>query len=343
MKGPLEMYKIPQYDLPDAFNRIAGDMPLYVPLRGEAGAAFSLWRGDMSAVDLQTLTTVLSPKGFFLPPAEGLYKTALANDTYEIMPQPLPDRPFALFGVRACDAAAIGILDGIFLGESVDPSYKARRDASCIITLACESPAATCFCGTFGIDPAKPGGDVTAWLRDGFLYWRPQTEKGESLTQALAQKDNPFENGWDGKCEKNLSTEVKTPSYHAIFNHYKQDGGSRDLFDSPAWDNLHRTCIACGTCTFLCPTCQCYDISDFEAGGAVHCHRQWDACLYPEFTQMAHGNPRPTKKERFRQRFMHKLAYHPQKYGVCGCVGCGRCVSKCPVGLNIVKVAKSHV
>jgi ferredoxin len=113
------------------------------------------------------------------------------------------------------------------------------------------------------------------------------------------------------------------------------------LFNSPVWDGLHQACIACGTCTFVCPTCQCYDIAAYENGEAVHCTRHWDACLYPGFTQMAHGNPRPSKKERFRQRYMHKLVYHPQRHGVAGCVGCGRCVNKCPVNMNIIKVANA--
>ena len=101
-------------------------------------------------------------------------------------------------------------------------------------------------------------------------------------------------------------------------------------------------CLACGTCTFICPTCQCYDIRDYNTGNGIQRFRCWDSCMYSDFTLMAHGNIRNSQKERFRQRFMHKLVYFPENNdGMFSCVGCGRCVSKCPSSLNIVKVIKS--
>ena len=114
-----------------------------------------------------------------------------------------------------------------------------------------------------------------------------------------------------------------------------------DLFHSPVWDELAESCLGCGTCTFVCPTCQCYDVQDFDNGREVRRFRCWDSCMYSDFTMMAHGTNRPTQKERFRQRFMHKLVYYPNNNdGVFGCVGCGRCLQKCPIHMNIVKVAK---
>ena len=106
-------------------------------------------------------------------------------------------------------------------------------------------------------------------------------------------------------------------------------------------EELYRPCLACGTCTFVCPTCQCYDIKDFDTGHGVYRYRCWDSCMYSDFTMMAHGNNRTSQMQRFRQRFMHKLIYYPANYGgMYSCVGCGRCVSKCPSSLNIVKVIK---
>jgi len=118
-------------------------------------------------------------------------------------------------------------------------------------------------------------------------------------------------------------------------------GKTQEFFDDPRWAELSESCIGCGTCTFVCPTCQCYDIKDFNTGKGVIRYRCWDSCMYSEFTKMAHGNNRNTQKERFRQRFMHKLVYFPENNdGVFSCVGCGRCVSRCPISMNIVKVIK---
>ena len=115
-----------------------------------------------------------------------------------------------------------------------------------------------------------------------------------------------------------------------------------DRFNSPVWEELYKPCLACGTCTFVCPTCQCYDIKDYDTGHGVKRYRCWDSCMYSDFTMMAHGNNRNSQMQRFRQRFMHKLVYNPLRNdGEFSCVGCGRCLKKCPNSLNIVKVAKT--
>ena len=112
-------------------------------------------------------------------------------------------------------------------------------------------------------------------------------------------------------------------------------GKTNEFFKSPVWDELSQTCLGCGT------TCQCYDIKDFNTGNGVIRYRCWDSCMYSDFTRMAHGNNRLTQKERFRQRFMHKLVYFPENNnGEFSCVGCGRCLAKCPISMNIVKVMK---
>ena len=113
-------------------------------------------------------------------------------------------------------------------------------------------------------------------------------------------------------------------------------------FNNEKWGELSESCIGCGTCTFVCPTCQCYDIREFDTGNGVKKFRCWDSCMYSDFTKMAHGNPRVSQLERFRQRFMHKLVYFPDNNdGIFGCVGCGRCLAKCPISMNIVKVEKA--
>ena len=119
------------------------------------------------------------------------------------------------------------------------------------------------------------------------------------------------------------------------------DGKTKEFFDRPEWKELSESCLGCGTCTFVCPTCQCYDIKDFNTGHGVKRFRCWDSCMYSEFTKMSAGQPRLTQLERFRQRFMHKLVYFPTNNdGMFSCVGCGRCLAKCPIQMNIVKVMK---
>ena len=116
-----------------------------------------------------------------------------------------------------------------------------------------------------------------------------------------------------------------------------------EVFNNPKWAELASHCLGCGACTFVCPTCQCFDIEDFTGNDhTIERYRCWDSCMYNDFTMMAAGTPRKTQKERFRQRFMHKLVYYPIKNdGMYSCVGCGRCLKKCPIQMNIVKVMKA--
>ena len=133
----------------------------------------------------------------------------------------------------------------------------------------------------------------------------------------------------------------KLPSTHLSLEGW--DGNAtEEKFNSPVWNELYKPCLACGTCTFVCPICQCYDIKDYDTGHGVKRYRCWDSCMYSDFTLMAGGNNRTTQLQRFRQRFMHKLVYFPANNdGMYSCVGCGRCVEKCPEALNIVKVIKA--
>ena len=243
--------------------------------------------------------------------------------------------------MRACDARAFRVLDNVFLAEPVDTYYQNRRKHGTIVTVACTRPVETCFCGTFDIDPANADGDVNAYKTEDALYLEAKTEKGEKLLETLASvtedaDEKPVE------AQKALIKErmAKLPLANLRPDAFGKDKTS-EFFNAPEWKELSESCLGCGTCTFICPTCQCYDIRDFNTGHGVKRFRCWDSCMYSDFTKMAHGNPRLTQLERFRQRFMHKLVYYPANNdGKFGCVGCGRCLVKCPISMNIVKVMK---
>ena len=322
------------------FAEIAKNAKLYLPIDNSDGTStYGEWSDGKVWSD--SLNTVKSPKDFFFPQTEDLMRFKTEGKNIEVVDIRREEEPFVIFGVRACDVKSFDILDRVFLTEPRDSFYAMKREKGIIISTACTRPAETCFCSTFGINAAEPMGDVTTWRTADALYLQANTEKGSVLLKSLsslleecsdeavvAQKSS-IAKVMDKFPLKDLSTDA--------FG----GGKTKELFDDPAWDELSSSCLGCGTCTFVCPTCQCYDIKDFNTGNGVIRYRCWDSCMYSEFTKMAHGNNRLTQKERFRQRFMHKLVYYPENNGgLFSCVGCGRCLAKCPISMNIVKVMK---
>lgn len=334
------MIKIKRKNLPAFFKAVADKMPLYLPIKTAGEVNFGYYT-DGAEVDIDTLKTVKSPKGAFFPQSEDMMRFRIdgKNLTIEDIRSEKPD--FVIFGVRACDYKAFSVLDNVFLGQPVDTYYKERRDAAIIFTLACGKPQESCFCPVFGIDATQPEGDVTCWLDENALYMQPNTEKGDKV---LAVTRDLQQDGGDEQVEKIKADAKKVleklPYAKLDMSRFKPEN-LNELFASSLWQPMSEACLGCGACTFVCPTCQCFDIRDFKTDKGVLRFRCWDSCMYSDFTQMAAANPRTTQMQRFRQRFMHKLVYYPAQYGgTYSCVGCGRCVNKCPQHLNIVKVIK---
>ena len=322
------------------FEEIAKTEQLFLPVdRNDGRAEYKKW--EKGALWSEQLNTVRSPKDFFFPQTENLMEFKTSGKNIEIIDTRTAKEDFVVFGVRACDNKAFEILDRVFLTEPRDSYYASAREHGTIVTLACQKPSETCFCSSFGIDPAEPQGDVSAWKTEKEIFFKANTKKGEALLDKISHvTEEAYENEVDGEKEKIKRIVSRLP--FANLNKEKFGGGkTMELFDNPLWASLSESCLGCGTCTFVCPTCQCYDIKDFNTGNGVIRFRCWDSCMYSEFTKMAHGNNRNSQKERFRQRFMHKLVYFPENNeGIFGCVGCGRCVSRCPISMNIVKVMK---
>ena len=333
------MKKILRSDLPALFSAISAGKQLYIPADDPTGQAkFTLWQEGVALSE--KLNTVRSAKDLFFPQVENIVNFKVSGKKMEILERNDDVQTFAVFGVRACDCRSFDILDSVFLSEPADTFYKTRRENGTVITMACSRPAETCFCGAFGIDAADPKGDVTCWMDETWLYWRANTQKGEALTDSLAILQECGEDAADVVKENTRKILNKLPLNGLDLSGFESEK-LMELFSSDVWGELSESCLGCGTCTFVCPTCQCYDVQDFDNGREVCRFRCWDSCMYSDFTMMAHGTNRPTQKERFRQRFMHKLVYYPSNNnGVFGCVGCGRCLQKCPIHMNIVKVAK---
>ena len=335
------MLRIKKSDLTALYSRIAASQDLFLPVKTAGKTNFALWE-DGADVDIDTLKTVRSAKDVFFPQSENLYSCSRAEGKLSITPEERCQKPFVVFGIKGCDVRGIAVLDKVFLSEPVDSFYAARRAHGIVVALACARPTTSCFCKVFGIDCAQPEGDVVTWLAGEYLYWQAQTEKGETLTGLVADLLEESDDAAVETQKQAIRAIVeKLPYANLSLDNWGVDAAARN-FDSPLWEQLYKPCLACGTCTFVCPTCQCYDIKDYDTGSGVRRYRCWDSCMYSDFTMMAHGNNRTSQSQRFRQRFMHKLAYFPANNdGMYSCVGCGRCVDKCPTNLNILKVIKA--
>ena len=334
------MYQIKKDRLPELFAAMAKAQDLFLPIRKCDQTNYGLWSEEVQ-VDLDTLKTVKSGKDCFFPQSETLYNCKNEDGKISIDPAKLTDAPFVVFGMRACDVQGLKVLDRVFLNDPVDSFYAARREHGTVVAIACHEPEETCFCKVFGIDAANPAADVAAWFVGEDFYWKALTQKGEALTECVKELLTDADEAAVEEEKKQIQAIIEKLPYSRLDLSRFTPERTMELFDSPLWEEMYQPCLACGTCTFVCPTCQCYDIKDFNTGSGVQRYRCWDSCMYSDFTMMAHGNMRTSQMQRFRQRFMHKLVYYPANNdGMFSCVGCGRCVSKCPASLNIVKVIK---
>ncbi len=272
-----------------------------------------------------------SAKEFLFPATETLFSYSFDGDEVSLeRPPEVPEQ--VIVGLRPCDAAGVARLDDILL---LDELYGRRRERTTLVSIACAGADPACFCTAVGGSPAgTEASDLQFVPLDGAWVGRSLTERGAALVDGAASHwPAAGEEDWAAVEEQRRAVEESIgleplPAEWA--------GVLAEHFDGELWTVLGERCLRCGLCAYVCPSCSCFDVND--AGSALcgtRC-RSWDSCGFAQFTKQAAGhNPRPTQAARYRQRVLHKFAWFPLEHGRFMCVGCGRCVELCPVGLDI--------
>ena len=281
--------------------------------------------------------TLIPPKDILFPQNETLYEYKGS----EIKKSDFKAPASIIFGIRPCDAHAISMMDKVFDSEAFqDPYYVEKRKTTTVISLACTNPESTCFCACLNGGPdSEAGADVVLFDIGEKILARPITKKGEKLLNkyekyfsATQKEDSVKKDDIVKSARENIQAQVNIANLKEKLD---------QAFDADFWDTLHRKCLGCAVCTYLCPTCHCFDITDETERDMGRRMRCWDSCQFPLFTLHTSGhNPRPTYKERMRQRIMHKFNYCSENFNETFCVGCGRCIVNCPVNLDIREVIK---
>ncbi len=339
---------------PDALlgwlKKLAADYRVLAPRKEGRSVMFRPHTADeLTDMDELLRRATASPKGAAIPHSETLVRFTSTKDAEDparlntSLEAPCGDVPTLLFGGRPCDARGFVVLDRPYLeGTFKDPYYAARRDALVIVSQACPTAFATCFCHWVGGSPAgREGSDILFTTVDGGFVLESVTEKGAKLLETAG-----FASGEDKKDEADAAHRKAEASLGAPSTLENIPARVAARFrDEAFWIKETEKCLSCGACTYLCPTCQCFTITDEGSQLDGRRIRSWDSCMSPLFTLETSGhNPRAEKFKRMRNRISHKFSYYPQSYnGEYSCVGCGRCVVSCPVSLDIRQVVKHAV
>lgn len=281
-----------------------------------------------------------SPKKFLHPARLTLFSGDLQPDgDFSLAEGPGISVRLAFLGIRPCDSFAVHVLDKTFLNNpNVDRPYQRRRGGSFLAVLNCTSPGNTCFCASMGTGPrVETGYDLRMTeLNEGFLV-ESGSPPGDATIGQLPVRPAPAALVKEG--DRLLAEAVL--SMGRVLNTNNLPRILREGLEHPHWDFMKTWCIGCTNCTIVCPTCFCNDVQhriDLNLQRAFR-ERVWDSCFTWQFAEVHGGNARTELKHRYRHWVTHKLSYWVEQYGVFGCVGCGRCLTWCPVGIDITEVA----
>ncbi len=279
-------------------------------------------------------------KKFLYPPEQRLWRAVRADPGFELQPEPPPTERYAFLGVRACELAALAIHDRVFLqGQFQDPSYQARRAGAFVVAVQCGQAGGTCFCVSMGTGPrCEAGYDLALTeILDGehrFYVEVGSPEGAEVLAELpsrpVTDEDRRAADQAVGRAAEQMGRKLETAGVRELL--------LRNL-EHPRWDEVAARCLSCGNCTLVCPTCFCSTVEDSTdlRGNVAERRRRWDSCFALDFSYLHGGAVRGTTRSRYRQWLVHKLATWWDQFGTSGCVGCGRCITWCPVGIDLTE------
>lgn len=317
------MITVPEF-LRRVFDAGGEEFAVYAPVKHDYGVMIERIT-DPKNVSLDHVLTKNTLKDVMLPSCEPIARFDLDKGAVE----PVTDeaKTLVVVGSRPCDAAAQAIVDKILGGEIADKRYMDRRERSVMVTVACSKCDSACFCTSMGYGPHdETGSDVLLLPTEGGHLVRAITDRGR---QFLAKVGIPGDREGTVTPPPEPTRKAKTEGLKAWLD---------KNFDHCKWDEVSENCLSCGICYYLCPTCHCYDIVDEAGLTRGERLRVWDACSFKGFTKMASHQPRVGRHARYRQRIMHKFKYTVDNVGETACVGDGRCIRFCPVGVDITEI-----
>jgi sulfhydrogenase subunit beta (sulfur reductase) len=318
---------------------LARQRAVYAPVHNGPALVFARLH-DGADIDWQRAPTTLSARSVFLPQRETLFRYERQSGQLQLQVPP-PAEAAVLVGARPCDVQALRVMDHLLaMQDRQDPYYAGRRRQTLLVGLACDEPHNACFCTAVGGDPARSTGcDLFLQRLDGAFLVQALTLAGRELIDG--QDWQPADEVARARAQAQATAvRAALPAPRPALQMAEL---SRAVLEKPLWGVLANRCLGCGACAFSCPTCHCFDIIDEpQCATCGQRLRFWDSCQFPVYTLEASGhNPRPSRRERLRQRVLDKLAYLPQQTeGMLGCVGCGRCVRNCPVGMDLQDILR---